>query len=78
MTLLLNISLCVDLLLTLTNPFYPSKRRMKFYLLFSIGGSAFVNSFIFDGITSNYYSFINNLYSVMLKRVLRYSLTISK
>lgn len=32
LTLLLNMCLCVDLILTLKNPFEPAKRRMKYYL----------------------------------------------
>ena len=35
MSLLLNMCLCIDLILTLRNPFYPSKRRVKFYIIFS-------------------------------------------
>ena len=35
LSLCLNLCLCVDLILTLRNPFYPSKRRMKYYLGFS-------------------------------------------
>ena len=53
LALLLNISLCIDLLLTLTNPFFPSKRRMKYYLLFSIGGSGVINAFLFGGLKGN-------------------------
>lgn len=32
LTLFLNMCLCIDLILTLKNPFEPAKRRMKFYL----------------------------------------------
>lgn len=35
-SLVLNLFLCVDLILTLRDPFYPSKRRVKFYLMFSL------------------------------------------
>jgi len=35
MSLGMNLCLCVDLMLTLRQPFYPAKRRLKFYLLFS-------------------------------------------
>ncbi|CDW72257.1 phosphatidylinositol phosphate kinase [Stylonychia lemnae] len=35
MSLMLNMCLCIDLILTLRNPFYPSKRRVKFYIIFS-------------------------------------------
>ena len=33
LTLFLNMCLCIDLILTLRNPFYPAKNRMKFYLV---------------------------------------------
>eukprot|EP00347_Sterkiella_histriomuscorum_P009160 403342290 len=33
---MLNLCLCIDLILTLRNPFYPSKRRVKFYLIGSV------------------------------------------
>lgn len=36
MSLLLNMCLCLDLILTLMNPFYPSKRRLKYYLFFAV------------------------------------------
>jgi len=35
MSLGMNMCLCIDLVLTLRSPFYPAKRRLKFYLLFS-------------------------------------------
>lgn len=35
-SLALNLFLCLDIVLTMRNPFYPHSRRMKFYLFFSI------------------------------------------
>ena len=35
LSLFLNMCLCIDIMLTLKNPFYPSKKRMKLYLMFS-------------------------------------------
>ena len=35
-SLALNLFLCLDIVLTMRNPFYPHNRRMKFYLFFSI------------------------------------------
>ncbi len=35
-SLALNLFLCLDIVLTMRNPFYPHERRMKFYLFFSI------------------------------------------
>ena len=34
---MLNMCLCVDLILTLRNPFYPNKRRMKWFVFFAFG-----------------------------------------
>ena len=61
MSLTLNLSLCIDLILTLRDPFYPSKRRVKFYVTFSmiatailvlLGRSAFLGK-IFKFLTTN-------------------------
>ena len=35
-SLALNLFLCLDIVLTMRNPFYPHERRMKFYLVFSL------------------------------------------
>ena len=35
-SLALNLFLCLDIVLTMRNPFYPHERRMKFYLAFSL------------------------------------------
>jgi hypothetical protein len=36
LSLMFNVCLCIDLILTLRNPFSPGGRRLKFYLLGSI------------------------------------------
>ncbi len=36
LSLAFNFCLCHDLIMTLKNPFYPGKRRMKFYIIFSV------------------------------------------
>ena len=36
MSLSLNLFLCIDLILTLKEPFYPAKRRTKWYIFFSV------------------------------------------
>jgi len=36
LSFLLNSFLCLDLYLTVKNPFYPAHRRMKFYILYSV------------------------------------------
>ena len=43
MSLGMNISLWVDLILTLRSPFYPAARRLKFYLLFSFWLATFLS-----------------------------------
>lgn len=42
MSLGMNLGLCIDLVLTLRAPFYPAKRRLKFYLLSSFGLAVFI------------------------------------
>lgn len=42
MSLGMNISLCIDLVLTLREPFYPAKRRLKFYLMSSFVLAVFI------------------------------------
>lgn len=44
MSLALNFCLCHDLIKTLKDPFYPGKRRMKFYLYGSIGVAILVSA----------------------------------
>lgn len=36
MSLALNLFLCLDIVLTMRNPFYPHDRRMKYYLPLSV------------------------------------------
>jgi hypothetical protein len=41
MSLAFNICLCYDLVKTLKDPFSPGARRLKFYIMFSLGFSVF-------------------------------------
>ena len=50
-SLTLNLCLCVDLILTIYDPFSPAHRRTKFYYIFSLTTSFFLVMVIF-GITS--------------------------
>ena len=45
LSLLLNMCLCIDLILSIRNPFYPSKRRLPSYLAYSTIGALVIGLF---------------------------------
>ena len=49
MSLGMNIWLWIDLILTLQKPFYPAKRRFKFYIMFSLGLAAIMTLISIEG-----------------------------
>ena len=63
MSLSLNLFLCIDLILTLKEPFYPAKRRTKWYIFFSVFIAvliSFLGSRRLDGACGNTGDYENN------------------